>query len=141
MEIEHLILAHSSSLDKDTNTLSIFNLFEDITINRNRSNSPITIPMHAIVIVLRGSEKGKQTTEVTFSATTPDNKPVFSEKFPIILEENHKRYRLRINFQLPIASSGDFQFEATVNATTRKTILGVNTRGVPKEQARSSSNS
>lgn len=114
MEIEHLILASDSSVDAEKNTLSIFNLIEDIQINSPLPE--VSIPAQIIVVIRRGKkEKGKISSSFKFSSFVPDANDPQWVAIPVEMPESVSRHRIRLNIIIQVKKSGLYRFQIEEN--------------------------
>lgn len=102
---EHFILAHSSSIDMDANTISVFQFLEDLTIHT--SSQQAQLPVQAILIAKREQERGKIETQFTLKVSDPQEKEIIVQNFNLKMEDGHRRSRLRVNFSIPILATGE----------------------------------
>ena len=121
MRIKYLLLAKDSSIDRDKNTSSIFDLFEGITIEA--AVSKITMMVHVFCLIERKDEKGAIADEALISVISPDGVESTRQEIPFKMKPENLRCRVRTNILLPIGSSGKYVFnlqlknEVTVQAS------------------------
>lgn len=104
MNIEHLIIARGSSVDSDSNSLSVFEFIEDLTIQS--APGPIAIPMQVIAVFKRTDEQGPIRAVFRLSIEAPNQSNVVEQEVPVNFESTHVRNRLRINAPLPVERAG-----------------------------------
>lgn len=113
MVVEHLILAQNSSIDLDNNSLSVFQFLEDVTIHSPQPNVPLPVQM---IVVLRRDLNEKELIQSGFKVRVfdPQNKEVFSKILPLEMKPEHRRSRLRLNFNLLLQLSGNYRAEVVL---------------------------
>lgn len=111
MILEHFIIARGSAVDTDTNSFSIFDLIEDINIQTNLISN-LVIPIQVIAVLKRSpDEKGPINTTCVFTLKDPKGSLLLNEQnIPITMVSDHVRYRLRINCNFNVTSSGTYKF-------------------------------
>ena len=106
MNLEHLILARDSSIDFEKNTVSIFDMIEELVI---RSTEPsFSFPLQMLLILRRTIEVGGIKTKLTIAITAPGGETVSNTEINLVMAPEHKRTRVRMNVALPITTSGDY---------------------------------
>lgn len=108
MKLEHFILAQNSSVDKDTNLLSIFNFLEDLNIQTPAPNP--NIGAQAVIVLHRGDNKGPIQNQFRFMVISPSGETLVNTTVPFQFGDTHIRQRIRVNFTFVVQSSGDYQF-------------------------------
>ena len=106
MLTEHLILAQNSSIDQENNSLSVFGLLEDLNIQA--PTPQVNVPMQAVVILKREDERGPVEEEFELQALDPDDRVLLSQVLPLKMDADHRRTRVRVNFQVLVEKSGDY---------------------------------
>ena len=110
MQIEHLILAKGSAVDRDSQSLSVFEMIEQMQIQAPQF--PVNVPVHAVLVFRRQSDEAGVLTEPwQMSLKAPDGKTLLSQNLDVKMEENHRRQRLRVNFPMQIHSDGTYHIE------------------------------
>ena len=95
MRLEHFIVARASAIDKDRNTISVFDILEDITLGNVAGTVPIPVEM---IIVFR-REKG-ETGPVKHEVSLRSGPESTEKRFLVSFAEHHTRYRVRTSFPL-----------------------------------------
>lgn len=111
MIIEHLILATNSSVDKDRNTLSIFDVVEDIQLVKPKDQQ-VNFPVQIIAVIKRdNNDIGEIRSTFLLTLDGPKKKDLLGPiKLPVNLSSEHKRQRLRVNIMCPVNESGEYHF-------------------------------
>jgi hypothetical protein len=110
MQIEHLILAKGSAVDRDSHSLSVFEMIEQMQIQAPQF--PVNVPVHAVLVFRRADEESGVLTEPwQISLEAPDGKTLLSQALEVKMEEGHRRQRLRVNFPMQIHSDGTYYIE------------------------------
>jgi hypothetical protein len=108
MVIEHFILANSSSIDMNTNSLSVFGILDDMQIQAP-PGMVLNLTFHSILVVGRGRETGPIQTNFKMTVYSPDQKPIGKELvMPLNMDPNHRRARLRVITEIPVSQSGNY---------------------------------
>lgn len=110
-----VILAQSSAIDQNSNTLSLFDILEEIAF---QTNGPVpkkmVIPINTQLVSLweRGDAVGKVEFKFKFILRDP-KKQILSERESVLkMEEHHKRSRFRAQLQgMPITVPGMYRYE------------------------------
>jgi hypothetical protein len=112
MNIEHFILATNSSIDSERNSLSIFDVIEDIDIHTSVSN--IIIPIQAILVLKRSqNEEGEFQFKGNLEIIGPSDEKLVDQPLIGKMEPIHRRLRLKINIGLPVVKSGFYKFKVS----------------------------
>ncbi|MES2614426.1 MAG: hypothetical protein V4591_03320 [Bdellovibrionota bacterium] len=106
MKIEHLILANNSSVDMETNLLSVFGFMEDFSIMTPKL--PLLLPVQIIATLKRMDELEKINSIFQIKITNPVEQEIFTQEIKVVMEAQHVRQRLRVNTHLPISASGNY---------------------------------
>ncbi|MEO0334786.1 MAG: hypothetical protein AAF202_00215, partial [Pseudomonadota bacterium] len=110
MQIEHLILAKGSAVDRDSHSLSVFEMIEQMQIQAPQF--PVNVPVHAVLVFRRqNEEKGTISDSWQMSLKAPDGKTLMSQVLEVKMEDKHRRQRLRVNFPMQILSDGTYVIE------------------------------
>ncbi len=105
MIVEHFLIARGSSVDRDTQSLSVFEFIEQIQVQAPRF--PVMLPVHAVVVIRRTKEEeGPLRGIYRLSVENPFGEEVLAQDIPVTFEQNHSRQRVRLNFPLPVGGSG-----------------------------------
>ncbi|HTR18775.1 MAG TPA: hypothetical protein VMH91_02225 [Candidatus Paceibacterota bacterium] len=109
------ILALSSSIDRDKNSLSLFDILEEITIQlAGPVPEQFAFPVNMELISLWEREQVGENVELKFKFLLKDpNGKILSESEGVLkMEPQHKRSRFRAQFQgVPITGPGVYRFE------------------------------
>ena len=109
MQIEHFILANNSSIDINTNTLSVFGILDDMQIQAP-AGMPLNLTFHAILIVKRETENGPINSSFVMSVIGPNGMKIGQEiKMPAVMQAVHRRSRLRVITEIPVVLSGVYR--------------------------------
>lgn len=109
MKIEHFILANNSSIDINTNSLSVFGILEDMQIQAP-PGANLGLTFHAVLIVKRENETGLISSGFTMSVFAPNGNKIGNEvKMPLNMQPAHRRSRLRVIAEIPLQHSGTYR--------------------------------
>lgn len=130
MKIDHLILAKGSSVDRDTQSLSIFEMIEQMQIQAPKY--PVNVPVHAILVFRRASEEEGVIIEPwRLTVTGPDSKTLLSQNLEVRMESEHRRQRVRINFPVQIQGDGIYYIQLTnVNDASNTRTIDVDVKAI-----------
>lgn len=118
MIIEHFILARDSSVDIDSNALSIFHFIEEVRVQGAPKDAEVPIGLQAIIILRRESEQGERKESILLEANSPTGKQLFKRDFEVKFNGEHRRARLRVNFVIPATDAGYYRFEVSHGGMT-----------------------
>ena len=119
MQIEHFILANNSSIDINTNSLSVFGILDDMQIQAP-AGMTLNLTFHAILIVKRDSDQGAINSSFIMSVIAPNGNKIGQEiKMPVAMQPVHRRSRLRVIAEVPVNQSGSYKFRM-VNTDNEK---------------------
>lgn len=108
MKVDHLILAKGSSVDRDTHSLSVFEMIEQMQIKAPKF--PVNVPVHAIIVYRREkSEEGVLIEPWRLNVFDPQEKVLLSQNIEVKMDVEHSRQRVRINFPIQISSDGEYK--------------------------------
>lgn len=124
-KIEHLwtILAGSSSVDNETNSFSIFNILEEVTIQANGQNMDpnekknISIPFEIISMWKREDIENKEeiTSEVKVSLFDPKGIVVQEMGYKMEMKSQHQRMRMRVKANaITVTKQGEYYFSVKI---------------------------
>ena len=136
------ILCRSTSIDKDSNTLSILNVLEGITIAKiadetikekwlaAETKKPITLPMDFEIIMLLerldNKESGIMTKEGELELVSPDGKSLLKKDIQINFQKGYKRLRYRIKMNgLNVAGPGTYNFCIKIRESEEEPLVQV----------------
>jgi hypothetical protein len=106
MQIEHFILSNNSSIDMNNNSLSVFGILDDMQIQAPHGLT-LNLGFHAILVVKRDGESGPIHSSFKMSITGPNGNKIGQDlQLPVALEPIHRRTRLRVIAEIPVAHSG-----------------------------------
>ena len=109
MKIEHFILANNSSIDINTNSLSVFGILEDMQIQAP-PGANLGLTFHAVLVVKRENETGMINSGFTMSVFAPNGNKIGNEvKMPLNMQAAHRRSRLRVIAEIPLQHSGTYR--------------------------------
>jgi hypothetical protein len=110
MIIEHLILARDSAVDRDKNTLSVFDFIEEVQFEVPPA-AKLQFPVQVIAVIRReGSEVGEIRTNFVLSILDPKNRQISKNDIPVVMSAQHTRQRVRIGAGVLATESGDYTF-------------------------------
>lgn len=108
MKIDHLILAKGSSVDRDTHSLSVFEMIEQMQIQAPQF--PVNVPVHAIIVYRReAGENGVLIDPWKVNIFDPNEKVLLSQNLEVKMDSEHSRQRVRINFPIQISTDGIYK--------------------------------
>ncbi len=109
------ILAQSSAIDKDNNTVSLFDIIEEVTFNVGGSvPEKVGFPFNYHLITLWEREKIGEKIELKFKMVLRDPKnQILGENEGLIkMESQHKRFRFRAQFQgMSVTGPGVYRYD------------------------------
>ncbi len=136
-KIEHLwtIICGSSSVDTDTNSLSLFNIIEEITIQNVPGQSMnlndkkgIPIPFEVVSCILRSQESdGKSIfVDLKIDFLDPDNKILQTVNSKVEIKSQHSRLRVRIKANgITITKPGIYNLLVSMKEDSEKELKEV----------------
>lgn len=130
MYIEFLLLARDSSIDVEKNTLSVFDLIEDIDVKTDLPE--VQLPIQIVCSFRREQETGPFEDRAVLKISGPDGSKVIDQVLPVKLSETHRRCRFRLTTNVPISASGPYTFTVELSKTpgkTRAMVLNVSHAG------------
>lgn len=136
MEIEHFFVCRASAIDKESNSMSLFELVEELQVQA--PEFPVIIPLHAVIVFRRGEEEyGRPLEEkFRFSIENPSGGGVLAQELPVKMNEKHFRQRARLNFPLSIDSEGLYKFSLVSSEdSTKSRILPIRLRTLREMKA------
>ncbi len=121
------LACNSSSTDQQTNTLSLFNILEEMAIEFHGNDKPkpegvfpsgVSIK-HPFEIVIMLSRVGKDNQELNSQAkielVDPLGKSLAENMVPIKIEENKKRLRVNIKVDgIKVTMAGEYEFKISL---------------------------
>ena len=126
-QLQHIwsILCQSSSVDQKSQNISLFNVIEQINIQRNANNTnngaPVKIPFPThLVVLLRKLDKSDSTGSMKIEIIDPENKTLDSKITPINITDLTKD-RWRFIFSIPtmtITTPGYYTFRILLKINT-----------------------
>lgn len=130
MKIDHLILAKGSSVDRDTQSLSVFEMIEQMQIQAPKY--PVNIPVHAILVFRRDqNDEGVVIEPWRLTVTGPDSKTLLSQNLEVKMEAEHRRQRVRINFPVQIQGDGTYHVQlSNVNDSGNTRTIDVDVKAI-----------
>jgi hypothetical protein len=109
MKIEHFILANSSSIDHERNTLSVWDFMEDVEVRTNTLG--IVFPIHAILVLKRDrNEVGELPFNGKIEIMDPTGKEIVTHELSAKMDPKHRRLRVKMNLGVPVSKSGFYTF-------------------------------
>ncbi|GAA5521767.1 hypothetical protein LQ318_08435 [Aliifodinibius salicampi] len=118
MRVDFLILCRSSSIDASTGSLSLFDIVEEITAEKEESENEdsftppeINFSIQAIANFTREESDGKGVLDKEFVLQLENpqgDAKIIREDLPVRFEENHKRFRLRVTINITIQEEGQY---------------------------------
>jgi hypothetical protein len=108
MMIEHFLLANSSSIDMNTNSLSAFGILDDMQIQAPPGMT-LNLTFHAILVVKRMNEEGPIQQNFRMTVLAPDGNRIGQELLmPVAMQPQHRRTRLRVITEVPVSKTGTY---------------------------------
>jgi len=108
MIIEHFILSNNSSIDMNSNSLSIFGILDDMQIQAPPGMT-LNLNFHAILVVKRDQETGPINTTFKMSVSAPNGTKIGQDiQMPVQMQPAHRRARLRVVAEIPVNQSGHY---------------------------------
>ena len=130
MKIDHIILCKGSSVDKDSQSLSIFEMIEQMRIQAPQF--PVNVPVHAVLVFRREQEEGILTEPWQMRLVGPDKVTLFSQNIDVKMEANHQRQRLRVNFPIQVKTDGEYTIDLRhLNDDTKGRSVSVDVKAIP----------
>ena len=123
MILEHLILARDSSIDRDKNTVSIFDIIEEIAIRTDAQ--VVSLPVQLFVVLRREKETGRIDEKLGLVALSPQSEQLFNVSVPFVMAAEHKRSRIRVNIDLPLKATGDYKLKLEGMGVQGEAIVAV----------------
>lgn len=110
MYIEYFLICRDSAIDVEKNTVSVFDIIEDMTVETNAMQ--VTFPVQLIACIRRGeNDVGNVEERAKLQFIGPDGKVSFEKEVPAKLKAEHRRTRLRIGTTATFSGSGQYQFK------------------------------
>lgn len=130
MKIDHLILAKGSSVDRDTHSLSVFEIIEQMQIQSPKY--PVNVPVHAVIVFRRSDEEQGVILEPwRLTVTGPNNKVLLSQNLEVRMESEHLRQRVRINFPVQVQGDGIYHVQVgNVNETSNSRTVDIDVKAI-----------
>ncbi len=124
------LLCSSSSIDSETNNLSVTNIIEEISIEeknlpQNYENIEIGVNFQLVSLIKRkGDTSATIGADFKLSFTDPDGKILNSTTFPIELIADKARMRQRINIPIiQVTKAGEYNFALEIKLHEADSIL------------------
>jgi hypothetical protein len=121
------VLCTSSSVDQESNNISLYKILERLTLTRNKGKNAIAksstqlesvaFPHEYVVLLQRAGASGeKETFPLSIRLSDPDGRSLHEASIPAIFEIGKKRLRIRIqSIGLPVTISGEYSFETLID--------------------------
>jgi len=111
MIIEHLILARDSSVDRDKNTLSVFDFLEDVQVEAPKG-AKVRIALQVITVIGREDhEVGEVRANFVLTAVSPLGTVLTKNDLPVVMASGQNRQRMRMNLAIEAVESGSYVFK------------------------------
>lgn len=114
MRGDYLILCKSSSIDSTSNSLSIFEIIDDVTIrvSEDKQLADIPIGIQAIIHFTREEdEEGTLKKKFEIQVENPEGETTKIDKeLEVKFKEEHRRFRVRVNFGISFKHTGKYIF-------------------------------
>ncbi len=132
MVIEHFLLSNSSSIDMNTNSLSVFGVLDDMQIQAPPGMA-LNLTFHAILIVKRESEKGPVQGNFKMTVTAPDGSQIGKDLLmPVTMQQAHRRTRLRVITEISVTHSGTYSVKMeSIETPSISREVGINIQIMP----------
>ena len=127
MLIEHFIVANNSSIDVNTNSLSVFGIMDDLQIQAP-AGMALNLSFHAILVVKREqeSELGQLNSRFVMNVFAPNGSQIGQDMvMPITMQASHRRARFRVIAEIPLTQSGIYRLRIS-NTENPKVMSEVN---------------
>ncbi|HEC30414.1 MAG TPA: hypothetical protein ENI66_00145 [Candidatus Yonathbacteria bacterium] len=119
MEQIWALVCKTSSIDEETNSLSLFNIVEEITIDtrkareqgeqKNTASFPIQIPLEIVIMLRKNRVNQSITADLRIDLLDPKGKSLQHMQAAVKINKEHKRLRFRIKMNgIEVSSSGDY---------------------------------
>jgi len=125
------ILCQSSSIDQETNSVSIFNSVEQLKIKfdipkdvelrkkleegseKQRLTTPVRVEIITLLQKLDNKKENKSEIEISF--IDPKGEELLKQSHPVVIPADKQRFRDRVKFNgLPITESGEYIFKLKI---------------------------
>jgi hypothetical protein len=121
MKLDYFILSRSSSIDLDTNAVSIFEILEEVQIgvqNTAQETIPKLFQLHVSFTLSREPEEvGELNQFYRIIGRNPSGTEIFIvENLPVHLDATKHRARVRVSATFNITTSGIYKFQLLINA-------------------------
>ena len=130
MKVDHLILAKGSSVDRDTHSMSVFEMIEQMQIQAPKF--PVNVPVHAVIVYRRDKgETGVLIEPWRLNVFDPQEKVLLSQNLEVKMEAEHSRQRVRINFPIQIQIDGEYKIRVSnVNDATQAREIEIDVKAI-----------
>ncbi len=109
------IVSLSSSIDRDNNTVSLFDILEELTLQVSGAvpdNSVIPVNHHMVSMWVREETGTPLSLKFKVLLRDPSGKILHENKAEVALQAEHKRARFRAQFNgFPVTSEGTYHYE------------------------------
>ncbi len=109
------ILAQSSSIDRDNNTLSLFDILEEITfqiVGPTPEKTVLPLNLQLVSLWERENSGKPESLRIKFVLRDPANNVLTENEGELRMEPHHKRSRFRAQFQgMPVTGPGRYRYE------------------------------
>lgn len=115
MKSEFLVLARSSAIDLHSNSLSIFDIVDELEVNiigEIKDTQPIPVDVQLLTSLAREDDDGRGLiqTIITLRTINSDGQKK-DEPIGILFEPQHLRNRVRVGLRLAVTKTGSFTIQ------------------------------
>jgi len=131
LNIKHIwsVVCGSSSIDRDSNNVSLFNVIEQISLDRSeiknakvkhgRSDVAVPIKVELVSLWQRDISDEKQNQPIRLEFVSPDQKPLLSYDGNLVFEAGKTRFRFRVKLDgLRFNVAGQYNFKLSLKDST-----------------------
>jgi len=118
------VLCRESSIDKDSNVLSLHGVFEQLGIHKEqverakeqKKEDTVTLPINLELVNMWEREGPEKTTiEAKIVALDPHGTKLFEKEYPVTIEQGKRRTRFRMKMNgLKITCAGTYLFKVAM---------------------------
>lgn len=117
------VLCHKTSIDKDSNSLSIFNVLEQLTLSpkdwenlsKDEKGNKVILVYFELVTLWEHNPQKKEQREIKVTLLDPHGEKIFEQPFPLHLEKSKTGLRQRLQFRgLPVTDAGEYLFKISL---------------------------
>jgi hypothetical protein len=120
--MEHIwtILCNSTSVDRDTNMLSIFNILEQIRFSgefplEETQRILLNIPFQVVTLWEPSGDNETEVSKAKLCFISPKGEMLSEEEYDVVFEQSQKFRRIIRMFGIPYVENGTYHFEVRVS--------------------------